>query len=248
MSIKAVILAAGMGTRLGAHAEDKPKCLLDIDGSTLLERSLTALRNGGIKEVVIILGFRGDLITELIGESYKGMDIAYVKNPDYQATGNMYSLAQAKHLLKTDTMILEADLLYREDAIPRLINARDKDVILVGRLLHHGDDVFIGANKQGHITDLGVKMANKDDAIGALLGISKYSPEFMEKLFVQASSDFAQGNMNFHYEETVLKTSKSGQHVHALICHDIDWTEIDNAADLKRAREEVYPKIQTRSF
>ena len=246
--MKAVILAAGMGTRLGEYANGNPKCLLEIDGSTLLERSLTNLGNGGIREVVIVLGFRGESIKALIGESYKGIDIAYAQNPDYQTTGNMYSLAEAKHLLNTDTMIVEADLIYQGDAISRLISAKERDVILVGRLLHHGDDIFILANDEGHITDLGGKIKHHDKAIGALLGISKFSPEFMEKLFEQASRDFAEGKTNFHYEETILETSRSGHPVHALICHDIHWTEIDNEVDLKRAREEVYPKIVDASF
>jgi choline kinase len=244
MSIKAVILAAGMGTRLGAHAQGNPKCLLEIDGSTLLERSLTNLSDAGIRDAVIVLGFRGEAIIELIGNKYNGIDITYVENPEYENTGNMYSLAQAKDVLKSDTMILEGDLIYQGDAITRLIEAPEEDVILVGRLLHHGDDVFIRTNEHGHITHLGVKMENKEEAVGALLGISKYSPEFMEKLFAQANRDFAQGNTNFHYEETVLETSNSGHPIHALICHDIHWTEVDNENDLKRAREEVYPNIQ----
>ena len=246
--MKAVILAAGMGTRLGEHANGNPKCLLDVGGSTLLERSLTNLRKGGITDVVIIHGFRGDSIKALIGERYNGLDITYVENSDYQATGNMYSLAKAEHLLNTDTMIVEADLIYQGDAISRLINAKDKDVILVGRLLHHGDDIYICANDQNQIDNLGGKIENKDEAIGALLGISKFSPAFMEKLFDQASLDFSQGNTNFHYEETVLKTSMSGHPVYALTCHDIHWTEVDNEADLKRAREEVYPKIIEAGF
>ncbi len=246
--MKAVILAAGMGKRLGEHSKGKPKCLLEVGGSTLLERSLTNLRKGGLKDVVIILGFRGELIKALIGEHYKGLDITYVENPDYETSGNMYSLAKAKRLLNTDTMIVEADLIYQKDAISRLIHAKGQNTLLVGRLLHHGDDIYICADNQGQITNLGGEIENKSEAIGALLGISKFSPEFMEKLFNQASRDFSEGNKNFHYEETILKTSLSGHPVYALTCHDIHWTEVDNEADLKRARKEVYPKIIEADF
>ena len=246
--MKAVILAAGMGKRLGEHSKGKPKCLLEVGGSTLLERSLTNLRKGGLKDVVIILGFRGELIKALIGEHYKGLDITYVENRDYETTGNMYSLAKAKPLLNTDTMIIEADLIYQKDAISRLINAKRQNTLLVGRLLHHGDDIYICADNRGQITNLGGEIENKNEAIGALLGISKFSPEFMEKLFNQASRDFSEGNKNFHYEETILKTSLSDHPVYALTCHDINWTEVDNEADLKRARKEVYPKIIEADF
>ncbi len=246
--MKAAILAAGMGTRLAEHANGNPKCLLDVGGTTLLERSLTNLSKGGITGVVVILGFRGEAIKALIGDSYNGLSVTYVENPDYQTTGNMFSLAKAKHLLDTDTMIVEADLIYQADAIPRLVDAEEDDVILVGRLLHHGDDIYVCVNDQGQITNLGGKIKNKDEAVGALFGISKFSPAFMEKLFDQASRDFAAGNTNFHYEETVLKTSMLGHPVHTLVCHDIHWTEIDNEADLKRAREEVLPKILETGF
>lgn len=242
MSTKAVILAAGTGTRLGEHAQGRPKCLIEIDGLTLIERSLDALDDAGITDVIVLLGYRGQLIIDFIGERYKTIAVTYVENPDFANSGNMYSLAQAEHLIDCETLILEADLLYEPKAVPLLLQADHKDVILVGRLLNHGDDVFICGNKIGVIESIS-KQKTDGAVLGALFGISKFSANFMRDLFHQARQDFANGELNFHYEETIMATSSHGSRVWALVDHDLHWTEIDNEADLRRACDEVYPSI-----
>ncbi len=246
MSLKAVILAAGMGTRLGPIAAGKPKCLVEIGGLTLLERSLANLAHAGIDDVVVVLGFNADAIRRLVGTRYDGVRVTYVENPDYASTGNMYSLARAETLLDCATVILEADLIYPADVLVRLAATPVDDVIVVAPLLHHGDDVFVCADASGHVTDLGKHITRGDDVVGALLGISKFSRAFMRALFSRARTDFARGDVNFHYEETILATSRTGLPVHALVCPGIPWTEIDNVDDLERARSTVYPAIIAR--
>ena len=246
--MKAVILAAGMGTRLGELTKDTPKSLLEINGRTLLERSLRNISANGIKEVIIVVGFMGDKIQEKIGNQFEGMNITYVQSKKYDSTGSMHSLYQIKDELSANEgiIVLESDLLYEKKAIKTLIESSKKDAILVGPLLNSGDDVFICSNEKGHITNLGKKISleEQQNATGALVGISKYSSDFLSLLFNKAESHFENGEDNYHYEEAVMKASNEENPIHAVSDLDLHWTEIDNEEDLERARTVVHANIQ----
>ena len=244
--MKAVILAAGMGKRLGPMTEESPKCLIEIDGKTLLEASLDALKESGVKEVIIVIGHHGDLIKQRLGSEYNGIKLIYIENKRYSETGSMYSFSQTKDLINDGILVLESDLIYDEKAIKTLLNSEFKDAILVAGLLDSGDDVYVVANERGELTNLGKNISEEDKkhAVGALVGISKFSKEFLSKLFEKAEQDYKNSELNCHYEECVFETSRLGYPVYALLCKGLNWIEIDNENDLKRAKEEVYPRIK----
>ncbi len=244
--MKAVILAAGMGTRLRPVTEKIPKCLIKINEKTLLEYSLDILNECKIKEIIIVTGYHSDLLEKQIGTNYKDIKISYLKNKKYSETGSMYSFSQTKNLIDDDVILLESDLLYESKAIETLLDSKHKDVILVSELLNSGDDVYICTDEKNEIIYLGKEVPEnyKDKIKGALVGISKYSKEFLNILFSKAQSDYEKNECNYHYEETVLETSRSNRPVQALFCAGLNWIEIDNENDLLRAREEIYPKIK----
>ena len=246
--MKAVILAAGMGTRLQPLTKDIPKCLLNIDGKTLLDRSLINLAEFGIRDVIIVTGFQSDKIEQTFGNSYHGIDLCYVTNPRYSETGSMYSFSQARDLIDDNILLLESDLLYEQKAIKVILSSPLDDVILVSNLLHSGDDVYICINNKQQITNLGknIPELEKQQAIGCLVGISKFSPTFLTELFEQAERDYANNILTDHYEESVLKTSRSGHPVYVEQCSDLRWIEIDNQSDLTRAKQEILPSIMGR--
>jgi len=244
--MKAVILAAGSGKRLRPITEELPKCLVEIDGKSLLGFSLNSLKECGINNVIIVIGFYGNSIKEKFGEEYKGIKLKYIENDIHSKTGSMYSLFQAKKFINEDIILLESDLLYDKKAIKIMLNSKYKDVILVAKLLNRNDDVYICTNDKKEIVNIGknIPEEEKKKSIGALVGISKYSKEFLSKLFKNAEQDFANSDLIYHYEETVLATSKLGNPVYAEFCEDLNWIEIDNENDLKIARQDIYPKIE----
>jgi 2-aminoethylphosphonate-pyruvate transaminase len=243
--MKAVILAAGMGKRLRPVTEKLPKALIRINDRTLLEYSLDILNSFDIEEVIIVVGYYSELIQEKIGDNYKSSRITYVKNEKYDKTGSMYSLSRAENLIKEDILLLESDLLYEPRAVKTLLDSKFEDVILVSECLNSGDDVYICADEKNEVIHLGKRVPEnyKNKIKGALVGISKYSKGFLNKLFNKAQEDYKNDQCNYHYEESVLAIGRSNSPVRAEFCKGLNWIEIDNENDLIRAKQEIYPKI-----
>jgi choline kinase len=244
--MKAVILAAGRGTRLEGLGRSRPKGLLEFDGTTLLELSLTALGSAGIRETIIVVGHLKDKIVERIGYEYKGLPITYVENEEYASTGSMFSLSKLKKYLNDDILLLESDLLYEKRALLDLLEYPREDAILVSALLNSGDDVFVCADHESRLTMLGKNIDEKyiKSITGALVGISKLSQPFLELLFAQAEREYLEGQKNQHYEECILRTSLNSNTVFVVYDEGLRWIEIDNNKDLVRASNEIWPYVQ----
>lgn len=236
-----------MGIRLRPVTEKLPKGLIKIEGKTLLEYSFSTLKENGMKEVIIVVGFLGEAIKQKFGREYRGLRITYVTNEEYSKTGSMYSFSKAKDTIRNDGIILlESDLLYEPKAIKLLLDSNYKDCILVAKLSGSGDEVYICVDDNQRIIELGknISAESKRNAIGELVGISRFSKEFLCKLFKKAAEEYKKGKLDYEYEECMFITSKLGNPVHAIQCKNLSWTEIDNENDLKRAKEKVYPKIK----
>ncbi|MFA6108994.1 MAG: phosphocholine cytidylyltransferase family protein [Candidatus Latescibacterota bacterium] len=243
--MQAVILAAGMGMRLRPLTRRVPKGLLEVGGKALLTRSLESLGASGLERAVIVVGYMGETIRRHLGERLAGVSLRYVDNPRFEATGSMYSLSLARSLLDGPILLLESDLLYEQRAVETMIARTGEDAILIAELLGAGDDVYVCTDQAGRVIALGKELAEEDKtrAAGCLVGISTFSPLFLEEVMAQAEREYAAGLLNRHYEECVLAASLQGRPVKAVHCPDLRWTEIDTLADLERARTEVYPAI-----
>jgi 2-aminoethylphosphonate-pyruvate transaminase len=243
--VQAVILAAGMGIRLRPLTQRVPKGLLEVGGKALLARSLESLGACGVDRAVVVVGFMGDAIRRQLGEGLAGVSLHYVDNPRFAATGSMYSLSLARPLLDGPILLLESDLLYERRAVETMVARTGEDAILIADLLGTGDDVYVCTDRTGRVTALGKELAaeEKSRAVGCLVGISTFSPPFLDEVMAQAEREYAAGLLNRHYEECVLAASLRGRPFTAVHCPDLRWTEIDTPADLERARTEVYPAI-----
>lgn len=240
--MKAIILAAGMGTRIRPLTDKMPKAFIEIDGVSLIKRSLDNLEKVGIREVIIVIGYKGSYFKERMGNRYKNLNITYVINPEYQETGSMFSLSQIEGLIHEDILLLESDLLYELKALTTLINSNELNVILTAPLSGSGDEVFICVNENNELVNLGKRIKESNNAIGELVGITKLSLDFLAKLFNKAKEDYRQNEKNYHYEEVIFKLSKTYQI--KCILSELAWIEIDNFDDLKRAKEVIYPRIK----
>jgi 2-aminoethylphosphonate-pyruvate transaminase len=239
----AVILAAGLGSRMGASEARAPKCLLRIGGQTLIERSLASISRAGVRDAIVVNGY-GAAEIEGVLAAHPLPSIRFVRNPDFGSTGSMQSLLRARHILSDDILVLESDLLYEERAIAAILDQGNADGILVSAPLKSGDDVWVHADPRGALSALG-KAAPRDGAIGALVGISRLSRSFMEHLLRYAESESRAGQ--WHYEEGILAASLNGFPVHCVTVPDLAWIEIDTPADLMRAEQSVWPEIQRRA-
>ncbi len=234
----AVILAAGMGTRLTDVIEDKPKGLLKIGDREIIKESLDRILKGGIKNIIMVTGYQKKKYTQSLNGKYP--DIKYVYNPDYATTGNMHSLFLARELIETDFLLLESDLLYEDRCITTLLETGKQDAILLSGETNSGDEVYV-YGKSDLIKLITKKKETSPPLQGELVGISKISLSLYEKMcdYYHLEIPFPS---DFHYEDCL--SSLSGEYD---ICYhkvkDIIWTEIDDPSHYERAVNYIYPRI-----
>ena len=110
--MQAIILAAGMGKRLGEYTKNCTKCMVPVNGVTLIDRLLGQLSKLGLNRIVIVVGYKGKELIDYVGKEYMGLKIEYIKNPIYDRTNNIYSLALAKqHLQEDDSLLMMMESL-----------------------------------------------------------------------------------------------------------------------------------------
>ena len=193
-----------------------------------------------------MVGFLHEAIERRFGERYKDLNLVYVRNQDFATTGSMYSLSKARNAIAdADALVLESDLLFDDRAIAAVLEATDDNVLLAAGISCSGDEVFVCANRDGHLTNLGkaVSLEEKKEAVGELAGISKFSSGFLNALFETVKGDYENGDVAFHYEESVLVLSRCGHPVYVLCREDLPWIEIDKEEDLNRARRDIFPRL-----
>lgn len=236
--MKAIILAAGMGTRLQNLLNGKPKPLLEVGGKSLLEHSIEALVQNGIKDISIVLGYNKEEIIDKIGDNFKGAKITYITNDFYNRTGSMHSLFLAIKEPE-DSLVLDGDIIYSKDIIKELINFEKKNVVVLSKCCNLGDDVHVVLD-EGKVVYLDKKVPDKPSH--AFTGISKFSSDFLKELANQHQKEIEFGNFSDYYEDCALKTSRTLPW-HGLITK-LPWSEIDTPEHHKYVLENILPRLK----
>lgn len=246
---RAVILAAGGGTRLRPLTAEMPKCLTEVCNKPILFNTLELLKKNGINEVVIVVGHFKDKIMDCVNKHFKDMKIIYVHNPVYDKTNNIYSLWLAREYMKEDFILLEGDIFFEDMLIKKLINEKKEILALLAK--HHSwMDGTVATLSNGYITSLFLK---KEQTEGfnfsntyKTVNIYKFSKKFMEELFLPCLDQFIKDNNVNTYYEFVLKkvlTDNKSLKVCGLIIDGIKWYEIDTLGDLEKAEKIFSCKI-----
>ena len=131
--MQGLILAAGMGKRLKQYTDRKPKVLIEVHEICLLTNALEQLIKQGVKETIIVVGYKKEMIIEKYGFEYKNMKIIYVENCLYEHTNNIYSFYLAQEYINDDILMLEGDLLYQEEVLKQLNHSEAECSILVSK-------------------------------------------------------------------------------------------------------------------
>ena len=243
--IEAFILAAGKGSRLGALTAELPKCLIEVGGRTLLDRSLSAMAVAGLSSVRIVVGFNGQMIRAHVERLALPLTVRIVENPYWNDTGSVVSLDLAvRDCASSWGLVVESDLLYHPKFLAHAIRDR-RDRILVADASGSGDEVWVVADNAGRLRQLGKQMsqAERMRAAGEFAGISLFSPTMLEVFSRHAGVLLMDGKATGHYEELVFELSQAGHPVDVDYCPNLPWTEIDTPADLQRAVNRVYPAL-----
>jgi len=234
--MRAVILAAGLGSRLGEKAKGRPKALQEVGGATLIEHQLEALSAEGVGPVGVVVGHGGEQIREILGDS-----VEYVVNPRPDETNSLYSLWLAREWLDGDVLILNSDLLFHPEALKRLL--KQPGCALAFDSVSHGgaEQTKIGL-VGSRVTDLG-KDLPATGARGENLGMIKLDAQGTEVLLARAQAIIEAGGEKTWVTEAV-RSILAEVHMTGVNVAGLPWVEIDFPYDLDTARRKVWPAIE----
>lgn len=150
--MQAIILAAGMGKRLGELTQNNTKCMVKVHKQTLIERMLAQLSLLNLKRIILVIGYKGEKVKELVGNKIGGTPILYIENPVYDKTNNIYSLYLAKnYLIEDDTLLLESDLIFSDTILSKLINNPYPNLAVVAKYQSWMDGTVVRLDEENNI-------------------------------------------------------------------------------------------------
>lgn len=233
----ALMLAAGMGRRIEPISNLKPKCLIEVGGTTLLERAITALEEAGFKELIIVTGHLAQEIEEALSRLDTSLTISTVHNSDYATTNNIYSLWLGAKELDCSFLLLESDLIFEPSALSafRIPNKIALDRYTPG--IHDGTTAQLSEN--GELVELIPGSATPEKRGDyKTVNISSLSKQtwFLLKEKIQACVN--EDNLTIFYEIPLGELIRSRQISLAMVdFSDIWWDEIDSITDLERVND-----------
>lgn len=241
--MQAIILAAGMGKRLGRYTKDATKCMVPVNGKTLIEYAIESLIQNNIKKLIIVVGYKSQILIDFISSKFNetnlnGMKIEYIENKVYDKTNNIYSLYLAcNELVKDDTILLESDLIFKPEIITELLQNKDKNLAVVSKFEPWMDGTCTLLDESNNITGILDKNHfnwNNTESYYKTVNIYKFSSDFSKQYYVPFLEAYQKAFGKNEYYEQVLKVLSflSSTTLKALPVSGDDWYEIDDPADL----------------
>lgn len=234
--LRALILAAGIGRRLGG--EPLPKALLRFGGSSLLARHLGILRGCGVRDVTIVAGYRADQVRAEL-DALGGDPPAVVVNPDFH-DGSVVSLHAGRGVLRggAPVILMDADVLYDARLMARLLESGQANCLLLDREIEPGDEPVKLCVAGGRIVDFHKRPRAEHEWHGESVGFFRFSPDAAAELAGRAASYIEEGKRAMEYEEPIrdmILASPPGRFGFEDIS-GLPWTEIDFPEDVEKAR------------
>lgn len=236
--MQAVILAAGMGKRLRSKTEEHTKGMVSILGKTFLEWSLDRLvTHTSVKRIVLVIGYCGDEIRRVLGDSYGGVPILYVENAVYASTNNIYSLYLTKdYLVQDDTLLLESDLIYEGEILRKLEAHPHRNLAVVDQYKPHMDGTAVKINADDQITAF-IPKEHFDYKEASLyyktVNIYKFSREFLQSQYIPFMEAYIAAMGKHAYYEQVLRVllALERSDLKVLKLNGEKWYEVDDLQD-----------------
>ena len=243
--MRAIILAAGSGLRLGQHTKDIPKALLDLNGKSILERQISLLREHGVNEIFVVTGYQR--------EKHTLKDIEYIFNPKYSETEQLTSMMTARRKIAGDVLIIFGDIIFDSDILQQVLSSNDDITIPIDLNWEKSyeeepnkpaDKVLIKQKKIVQISAKEISLESKNE-IGEFLGIIKLSTAG-SKILVKKYEELEKSHTGKFHDADSLNKAKLVDILQELIDSKIEifpsiisgkWCEIDTPKDLERAKK-----------
>lgn len=253
---RAIILAAGIGSRLRPLTAHVPKCLVEVDGQLILLRALHTLSAQGVSEVVIVVGYKADVIRSRVGARFAGMDIRYVDAPLYATTNNICSLWDAREFCNEDILLLEGDIVFDGDVVARLLRQPGSSMAVAPHQRGLSGTV-VRLNGDGRVSAfvLGADQGDHFDATDAFKTVNIYLLRrelLRDHILPELYRQVERGHVHKYYESVFRDLVADGS-IDDLVGVDVSasrWHEVDDHRDLDVAefsfldRDAQFKRIQ----
>ena len=231
----AILLAAGRGRRLES---DKPKCLLEIEGKTLLDRHLAAMKEAGVTELSLVVGYEQDQIRAHVAKSAPALPVTFVENARF-VRGSIVSLGCAiERIYETGGLFMDADVLYPASLLARLVSSKHENCVLVDDQSEEtGEEMMVGI-KEGRVLAIARRVTPLGtwDAIGESVGFAKVGPACARLLGSLIAREIEADRLDQEYEAAMNVAFKELPWGYEPV-GDAPWTEIDFAEDVEKAKK-----------
>jgi choline kinase len=244
--MRAVILAAGRGRRLGSAGDERPKILLRFGGRTLLQRHIEILECCGVADIAVVVGYRAQLVRDEIRRLGRAGRIHVIENPRY-AEGSVVSLwsAAAAFAGGHSTLLMDGDVLYDWRLMERLIQSDHANCLLMDRNIEPGEEPVKLCIAENRIVDFHKKPQHVHEFHGESVGFFRLSPEIAAALLAGAGDYVASGRHDQEYEEPLrdLIIASAPDVFGYEDITGLPWAEIDFPLDVARARKSIVPRL-----
>jgi choline kinase len=242
--MKAVILAAGRGTRIRSVHGEHPKCLIEVENTTILDHQLEALLMVGINDVTIVVGYEKEqIIAHVNARKLLTQRIHFIDNPAFAITNNIYSLWLALDWLRGDSFIvLNADVIFDPQILDLAVRPHAPISMIVDSLWR--DETMKVIIVDDHVIRMS-KNISRDEFSGTYIGITVFSKSIQNRVFRKMEDVIAAGRVNDFFNVVVQELANEGVPVGFTSTDGLPWAEIDDPVDLMFAQQSVFPQLAT---
>ena len=235
--MKAVILAAGMGSRIANITEQSPKSLLSLNNSTILGHTLDCLKKNNIKDLHIVTGYKDSLIKNYVNKNWNG-NLSFNHNSIYNKSNVLYSFFLSIPYINNDEIIfIHADTIFTDNILRDLIKFRqNKDIVLPVDFKQCDEEEMKVITKNKNITKIS-KNISLDEAEGEFLGLAYFSNSIVKKIEKMCHHMFKKNDYSFFVEAAIQKLIDDGLRVDYLDIKKERWIEIDTPEDYEKAKK-----------
>ena len=232
-----VILAAGMAKRLRPLTDERPKCLLTVGSRTLLQRTVDSLVSAGITELVVVTGYRANMVRDFLTAHYPTLTIHFIDNPDYAHNNNIFSLWLTRPFTEGhDFLLMDSDILFDPQIIPTLL-ATEGDTLALNRHELGDEEIKVIVDADDRVLEIS-KTCSPQEAIGESVGFEKMTATYSSALFQELVQMIeGEGLIDVFYERAFERLIPQGHTFRIVDTTDLFSIELDTVEDFENAKK-----------
>lgn len=233
--MKALILAAGVSRRLYPHTYATPKCLLEVDGKAIIHYQLEALRELGVKDITMVIGYYREMLITNVKNNFPDLRFNFVVNHHYFETNTAYSVYTAKETFNGEYLLMNADVVYPKELLVKLFNSHYENALAVDVKSCGREEVKVIDGGENKIVAIGKDLI-EDQCLGEFIGVARFSSVFVDH-FVRALGTLIEAGGKNDYFEAGIEPLLENLQVHYVDVSEYPCLEIDFIEDLESARK-----------